>query len=50
MKNNIDKSKIIYIEHPSYIYVYRRKYIDDYISKVVDICMHQRYQNKAFNK
>ena len=38
MKNNIDKSKIIYIEHPSYIYVYKRKYIDDYINKVVDIC------------
>ena len=38
IKNNIDKSKLIYIEHPSYIYVYKRKYIDDYINKVVDIC------------
>lgn len=26
------------IHHPSYIYVYKRKYIDDYINKVVDIC------------
>ena len=38
IKNNIDKSKLIYIEHPSYIYVYKRKYIDDYIEKIVDIC------------
>ena len=38
IKNNIDKSKLIYIEHPSYIYVYKRKYIDDYVEKVVDIC------------
>lgn len=38
IKNNIDKGKIVYIEHPSYIYVYKRKYIDDYINKVVDIC------------
>lgn len=38
IKNNIDKSKLIYIEHPSYIYVYKRKYINDYINKVVDIC------------
>ena len=38
IKNNIDKSKLIYIEHPSYIYVYKRKYIDNYINKVVDIC------------
>ena len=35
--NNIDSSKLIYIEHPSYIYVYRRKYIDNYVMKVVDI-------------
>ena len=38
IKNSIDKSKLIYIEHPSYIYVYKRKYIDDYIEKIVDIC------------
>ena len=38
IKNNIDKSKFVYIEHPSYIYVYKRKYIDDYVNKVVNIC------------
>lgn len=37
-KNNLDKIKLIYIEHPSYIYVYKRKYIDDYITKVTNIC------------
>ena len=37
-KNNLDISKLVYLEHPSYIYVYKRKYIDDYINKVVDIC------------
>ena len=36
-KNNIFIDNIIYIEHPSYIYVYRRKFIDDYLSKVVNI-------------
>lgn len=36
--NGLDKQKLIYIEHPSYIYVYKRKYIDDYIDKVVNIC------------
>ena len=46
LKNNIDKSKIIYIEHPSYIYVYRRKYIDDYINKVVDICKKKTIMSK----
>ena len=34
----LDRDKLIYIEHPSYIYVYKRKYIDDYINKVVSIC------------
>jgi DNA polymerase len=37
-KNKIDNSKLIYIEHPSYIYVYKRKYIDDYVDKIVNIC------------
>lgn len=37
-KNMFDKSRIIYIEHPSYIYVYKRKYIDNYINKIVNIC------------
>lgn len=37
--NNINYSgiKIYYIEHPSYIYVYKRKNIDDYINKIVKI-------------
>ena len=30
--------KLIYIEHPSYIFVYKRKFIDDYIEKVVSLC------------
>ena len=38
IKNNIDKSKLTFIEHPSYIYVYKRKYMDDYVKKIVDIC------------
>lgn len=38
-ENKIDRAKLVYIEHPSYIYVYKRKYIDDYINKVVDICL-----------
>lgn len=50
IKNNIDKSKVIYIEHPSYMYVYKRKYIDNYINKVVDIYMQQCCQNKTLNK
>ena len=37
-KNEIDESRLIYIEHPSYIYVYKRKYKDDYIEKIIDIC------------
>lgn len=39
--NNIDTSSIYYIEHPSYIYIYKRKYIDDYIEKIKNIC--QKY-------
>ncbi len=39
--NNIDTSNIYYIEHPSYIYIYKRKYIDDYIEKIKNIC--QKY-------
>ena len=46
IKNNIDKSKLIYIEHPSYIYVYKRKYINDYINKVVDICKKKMIMSK----
>ena len=36
-KHNIDDSKLIYIEHPSYIYVYKRKYIDNYVAKIINI-------------
>lgn len=39
--NNIDTSNIYYIEHPSYIYIYKRKYIDDYMEKIKNIC--QKY-------
>ena len=46
IKNNIDKSKLIYIKHPSYIYVYKRRYIDDYINKVVDICKKKTIMSK----
>ena len=41
VNNNIDTSSIYYIEHPSYIYIYKRKYIDDYIEKIKNIC--QKY-------
>lgn len=40
VKNYINRNKIeidsaiVYIEHPSYIYIYKRKYINDYINKV----------------
>ena len=37
-KNNIKIKNIVYIEHPSYIYVYKKKYINDYINKIVSIC------------
>ena len=37
-EKNIKKSNIYSIEHPSYIYVYKRKYINDYVEKVCDIC------------
>lgn len=37
-KNNLDISKLVYLEHLSYIYVYKRKYINDYINKVVVVC------------
>lgn len=30
-------AKIYYLEHPSYIYIYKRKYINDYINKVQNI-------------
>ncbi len=42
-KNNLDISKLVYLEHPSYIYVYKRKYIDDYINKIVGICNETMY-------
>ena len=35
--NNLDTNKLFYIEHPSYIYVYKKKYIGEYIDKVVEI-------------
>lgn len=35
--NNLDTTKLLFIEHPSYIYVYKRKYIDDYVDKVSKI-------------
>ena len=37
-QNNIKiNSNYFYIEHPSYIYIYKRKYIDEYIFKVINI-------------
>lgn len=35
--NNLDTNNIYYIEHPSYIYVYKKQYINEYISKIVQI-------------
>ena len=37
LKKNRINNKLIYIEHPSYIYVYKRKYINDYIDKVTEL-------------
>ena len=37
-KNMIDMNKVVYIEHPSYIYVYKRKNVADYVKKVINIC------------
>lgn len=45
-KNKIDNSKLIYIEHPSYIYVYKRKFIDDYIEKIINICKENGIKEK----
>ena len=36
--NNISTDKIYYIEHPSYIYIYKRKFIENYIEKIKNIC------------
>lgn len=37
-KRNINTNNIIYIKHPSYIFVYKKKYIKQYIDEVVNIC------------
>ena len=37
-KNHIYIENIIYVEHPSYIYVYKRKNADDYVNKIISIC------------
>lgn len=41
--NNINIDNIYYIEHPSYIYIYKKKDIENYIEKIKNIC--QKYQN-----
>ncbi|MBR1926099.1 MAG: uracil-DNA glycosylase family protein [Clostridia bacterium] len=33
-----DYANLFYVEHPSYIYVYKRKRINDYVDKIVNIC------------
>ncbi len=38
VSNGIDTDRLIYIEHPSYIFVYKRKYIEEYMKKVISIC------------
>ena len=38
VNNGLAVSKLVYIEHPPYIYVYKRKYIDEYVDKIVSIC------------
>ncbi len=35
--NKLDVSKLFYIEHPSYIYIYKRKYLKEYIEKVKNL-------------
>lgn len=35
--NKLDVSKLFYIEHTSYIYIYKRKYLKEYIEKVKNL-------------
>ncbi len=44
--NNLDANNIYYIEHPSYIYVYRKKLINEYISKIVEIIKNNNHGGK----
>lgn len=37
-QNNINDSILFQVEHPSYIYVYKRKYLEEYINKITTIC------------
>lgn len=37
-QNHIYIENVIYVEHPSYIYVYKRKNVDDYVNKIISIC------------
>jgi DNA polymerase len=42
ISNNIDTNRIYYIEHPSYIYIYKKKYIEEYIEKIKKIAKNIR--------
>lgn len=44
--NNLDANNIYYIEHPSYIYVYRKRLINEYISKIVEIIKNNNHGGK----
>lgn len=37
-KNELHISNYYYVEHPSYIYIYKKKYINEYIDKIIKIC------------
>ncbi len=44
--NNLETNNINYIEHPSYIYVYKKRYIDEYISKIIEIINCKDYKGE----
>lgn len=44
--NSLDANNIYYIEHPSYIYVYRKRLINEYISKIVEIIKNNNHGGK----
>lgn len=42
--------KFIHIEHPSYIYVYKRKFLNDYIEKVSNLIKNEYTKFPTLNK
>ena len=44
--NNLDTNDIYYIEHPSYIYVYKKRHIGEYIRKIIEIINSKDYEGE----